>query len=269
MPRARIHLDVRLLSRARLEFRDKKRRGLGSDAVRNEHAEQLARPMVGDVEPLPFTVSRGQCDRECEGPRRICSTRRRRANRSLSGGHARDRRGIGRARRPLDRSPRPCARLLFATRFGILYSAEPGRSLQALLVCMPVACKQSLRGSSLRGSCIGPARGRARRASRGSAESSEPGCTADDADGVELDAALELELDPSVRLHGAAARASPWRLAPAWGALSPRVPADFATVGRGVPGVVLMKGLPREFTNSARRCFCAARARHSRFRGTS
>ena len=133
MPRARIHLDVRLLSRARLEFRDKKRRGLGSDAVRNEHAEQLARPMVGDVEPLPFTVSRGQCDRECEGPRRICSTRRRRANRSLSGGHARDRR----ARRPLDRSPRPCARLLFATRFGILYSAErPGRSLQpaALLV---------------------------------------------------------------------------------------------------------------------------------------
>ena len=120
MPRARIHLDVRLLSRARLEFRDKKRRGLGSDAVRNEHAEQLARPMVGDVEPLPFTVSRGQCDRECEGPRRICSTRRRRANRSLSGGHARDRRGIGRARRPLDRSPRPCARLLFATRFGIL-----------------------------------------------------------------------------------------------------------------------------------------------------
>ena len=127
MPRARIHLDVRLLSRARLEFRDKKRRGLGSDAVRNEHAEQLARPMVGDVEPLPLTVSRGQCDRECEGPRRICSTRRRRANRSLSGGHARDRRGIGRARRPLDRSPRPCARLLFATRFGILYSsAEPG-----------------------------------------------------------------------------------------------------------------------------------------------
>ncbi len=120
MPRARIHLDVRLLSRARLEFRDKKRRGLGSDAVRNEHAEQLARPMVGDVEPLPFTISRGQCDRECEGPRRICSTRRRRANRSLSGGHARDRRGIGRARRPLDRSPRPCARLLFATRFGIL-----------------------------------------------------------------------------------------------------------------------------------------------------
>ena len=255
MPRARIHLDVRLLSRARLEFRDKKRRGLGSDAVRNEHAEQLARPMVGDVEPLPFTVSRGQCDRECEGPRRICSTRRRRANRSLSGGHARDRR----ARRPLDRSPRPCARLLLRhdSEFCILLSGRGAHFRHCLSQAKPP------------GSCTGRARGRARRASRGSAESSEPGCTADDADGVELDAALELELDPSVRLHGAAARASPWRLAPAWGALSPRVPADFATVGRGVPGVVLMKGLPREFTNSARRCFCAARARHSRFRGTS
>lgn len=251
MPRARIHLDVRLLSRARLEFRDKKRRGLGSDAVRNEHAEQLARPMVGDVEPLPFTVSRGQCDRECEGPRRICSTRRRRANRSLSGGHARDRRGIGRARRPLDRSPRPCAR------FFLRHDSE---------FCILLRSRER---SQLPGSCTGPARGRARRASRGSAESSEPGCTADDADGVELDAALELELDPSVRLHGAAARASPWRLAPAWGALSPRVPADSATVGRGVHGAALMKGLSRGFTNSARRCFCAARARHSRFRGTS
>ena len=98
-------------------FRDKKRRGLGSDAVQNEHAEQLARPMVGDVEPLPFTVSRGQCDRECEGPRRICSTRRRRADAVSAAGMLIAVESDGPAGRSIDRRP---AGLLFATRFGIL-----------------------------------------------------------------------------------------------------------------------------------------------------